>query len=234
MTTTKPSPDALVECLRRLRVQFLNRPRPAEEIAVENKNFADALAGTDDESLRLATTMWLRDETRFPRPASLLRVALKLQAEAASSAQRRKEQARDEGSDHRNEAIQLLGPYEPTVRRHYGDDTKAYNDTIAEAARLWAKVRPDGGLKELDEQRGRGPVGFALEAWARDRLGLPLLDPAYATARGRSVFMTMLGREMPVSSTSEPLAGSSGLARPMASALQTIRGSSGDGWTPGA
>lgn len=103
-----------------------------------------------------------------------------------------------DGAHHRNEAVLLLGSYNARAKDIVrGMEPGAYKQLIAEAARLWGKVRPAGGLEELERIRGsRNVYGYALEAWARQHLGDDPLHVAYATDAVRTAFQQLTGDDL--------------------------------------
>lgn len=104
----------------------------------------------------------------------------------------------DPGAQARNEAILLLGTFGPIARGILGMDTPEWSSFVADAARMWSRIRPEQGLDQVDRARGgRGAAGFALEAWGRERLEMPPLHPDYLTSRVRGAFASMTGYPLP-------------------------------------
>ena len=96
----------------------------------------------------------------------------------------------------RNEAITLLGMFYYDAQNTLQPDGPAWSEFIAEAGRMWARVRPNGGLAEVDREHRRIRYGFALEAWARWYLRVKPLNAAYITPATREIYTQMTGREI--------------------------------------
>lgn len=196
-----------------------------EQISWQNGLYIEALQDINPRHLTASCKQLIREAERFPRPKEIRDAARAIAAEeterAALESSIGKQQA-DQGADARNEAIQLLGMFHPEAAGHLGPASKAHVEFVAEAARIWQRVRPSGGLREVDAIRGgRGAYGFALEAWARKYLGFPALHPAYVTDRVRSVYTTMTG-EQPETLVGEPI-DAGALSGPMSRAMQQAR-----------
>jgi hypothetical protein len=109
----------------------------------------------------------------------------------------------DPGAQARNEAILLLGCFSAEARGILGAPSPEWAEFVAEAARMWRRIRPEQGLSQVDRSRGgRAADGFALEAWGRERLNLPPLHPDYVTSRVRGAFFAMVGYPITVQGTS--------------------------------
>jgi hypothetical protein len=152
-------------------------------MARETALYCEALQDLDPRHLTHAVTTWLRDGTRWPLPAEIRKLAIadaERDEAAQAGVQAQIADQCDLGAELRNEAINILGPFDVEARRHCGGgNTDAYRVFLGEAARWWEGYRPPGGLRELDSQRGgRFRVGHAMEAWARQRLRLPAPDVA--------------------------------------------------------
>jgi hypothetical protein len=135
---------------------------------------------------------------RFPSLAQLLEFVQTVADEEREQQLLQQLAERNRSAELRNEAIQLLGEFERAAARQLAPST-AYRNFIAEAARMWGKVRPQGGLAEVDAIRGaRAAYSFALIAWARSHLGLEPIPAAYITPQAREIHFTMTGRQVEV------------------------------------
>ncbi len=187
---SRTSREHIAGLLAELRRMFERKPRSPEDLAREAALYIDALDDLQPEHLAAAVRAWLRSGTRMPLPVDLRRLA---EGEAERNRLDGRAQVTDQadlGATLRNEAINLLADFDLAARRHFGDGdgvtgaaSQGYRNFLAEAAREWSQYRPEGGLLELDKQRGgRGREGQRLEDWARRRLGLD--DPAAPLAMG--------------------------------------------------
>jgi len=203
------SPQAVADCLRKLFTNFGTEGLDRNQIAAKTALYTERLQGLDYRDLKAATDRAIDTLDRFPKISQLLKLAedsrtLREAHEAAN--QRRVSDHAALSADMRSEAILLLGSFAYEVRGFLrtGDpragDAEAQTDRAvqnfwAEAANVWSRVRPAGGLKEVDQARQRGRYGFALEAWARAYLGAPRLARAFATEGVLTVYRTMTGAE---------------------------------------
>lgn len=105
----------------------------------------------------------------------------------------------EHGATERNEAILLLGFFAPEANAITESPSRQYKEFIAEAGRLWSRVRPEGGLEKVDRMRERHIFGRALEGWARTYLGVQPLPAAYANDKIRDMHWRMTGRQLETS-----------------------------------
>lgn len=106
----------------------------------------------------------------------------------------------DPDAEARNEAIMLLGNFAAVANHLTEAPSRRHAEFIAEAARLWQRVRPQGGLPAVDRKRDRGIFGFALEAWARSYLDAERLNEGYARSEQvRDMHWRMTGRRIETS-----------------------------------
>lgn len=103
------------------------------------------------------------------------------------------------GADERNEAIMLLGMFGAEANGITEAPSQQHHEFIAEAGRMWSRVRPEGGLEKVDRMRERHVYGRALEGWAREYLGVQPLNVAYANDKIRDMYWRMTGRQMQTS-----------------------------------
>lgn len=164
----------------------------------QNGLYIEALSDIEPRVLEAACKQIIRDGDRFPKPREI--------RDAAKELLERRDAARalsgplappDIGSVMRNEALMLLGMFRAEASTILGDPSPEFSNFLAEAANAWSRVRPDGGLPEVDAQKGgRCIYGFAMEAWARRRLGALPLHPAFVLPRTAEVYRQMAGSQI--------------------------------------
>lgn len=203
------SPQHIAGLLTELRRLFMTRPRAAEDMARETALYVEALQDLDARYLTAAVKSWLRTGTRFPLPADLRKLAEAEAEREQAKAQMQIVDQRDLGAEMRNEAIMLLGDFGRVAARTLGAPSREHANFVAEAARMWGGVRPQGGLSEVDTIRGgRAAYGAAMEAWARAHLGLEPIPAGYVTAKAMEIHLAMTGREIRAAASSAPSVGS--------------------------
>lgn len=203
------TPQAILDLLTKLSIVLRDDRLDKTAIAHRNAGYIERLQDLDYRDLKAACDRSADTLDRFPTIAQLKKLAEESRSirESLEAADRRRI------ADHvalsaemRNEAILLLGSFSGEVRRLLttGDpkaaDAQATIDRAvqnfwAEAANVWARVRPSGGLPEVDKARHRSRYGFALEAWARAYLGAPRLARGFATEGVLQVYRAMTGEE---------------------------------------
>jgi hypothetical protein len=195
MANTLSSKEHVIACLTRLQAVTEIYWRGEEAAKLALAVFIDELVKHDPRVVRFACEQWGRKNRKFPYLAQLLEYIQHNAEEPAVPALTGPEAA---GSIARTEVILLLGAFVTTeAKTRIGDHTRAYREFIAEAARLWSKVRPEGGLGDLAQTNlMRRVVGFALEAWARGYLGLSALHVDYATDGVRRMHREMTGDDL--------------------------------------
>ena len=204
-----PTPQAILDLLTKLAVVLRDDRLDKTAIAHRNAGYIERLQDLDYRDIKAATEQAADTLERFPSIAQLRKLAqanreLRDALEAAD--RRRLSDHTALSAEMRNEAILLVGSFGTEVRTRLtapecrSDDAQREVDVAvqnfwAEAARLWAAVRPAGGLLEVDKARQRARYGFALEAWARAYLGAPLLSRAYACRHVLQIYLAMTGHE---------------------------------------
>jgi hypothetical protein len=196
----RSSPEHIRHCLTGMRNVFGFSPgMTAEQMTWQTAKYIDLLQDIDPDVLRRACREIETDDDKFPLPARVRKIAKEV---AERDDQRRKltapAAAGDLGAVMRNEAIRLLGRFHAECADLLLAPSREHKEFLAEAARMWGKVRPDGGLDEVDANRQRATYGHALEAWARWYLRVDLLNAAFATDAVRECYRQMTGQTIPV------------------------------------
>jgi hypothetical protein len=194
----KSSPEHITALLTNLRSVHgpLYKQSP-EQIRWQNGLYIEALQDIDPLVLSDACKRLIKDGEKWPKPADIRKMAMEIEEHRSLERSLSTPTTNaDIGATMRNEAILLLGMFRPDAQDACLDDN-AWKQFLAEAARVWGKVRPQNGLRETDAIRsGRAVYGFALEAWARWYLRMEPVHQAYVMDRTRQVYREMTGREI--------------------------------------
>lgn len=203
------TPQAVLDCLTKLGAVLIDHRLSEAQIISRNAGYIEKLQALDYRDLKAACDRAATSLEHFPTIAKLMDFA-KANAElrdAQEAAERRRMADQSVlSAEIRNEAILLVGAFSHQVRTLLtppecrSDDAQRQVDRDvqnfwAEAARLWARVRPAGGLPEVDRNRQRNRYGFALEAWARSYLGAPPLARGFATEPMLQIYRSMTAEE---------------------------------------
>jgi hypothetical protein len=165
-------------------------------MTLQDNLYIEALSDLSPEILSQTCKEIIRENDRFPTP-NKIRAAAKEIGERISAARTlaNPSQQGDLGATLRNEAILLLGCFHYELAWHLESPSENYKIFLQAAATTWNRVRPSGGLDEVDAvRRGRANFGFALEAWARKKLGYPPLHRNYVTDKIAEVYSHMTGQ----------------------------------------
>lgn len=211
-TSAKSSREHVTACLTKLLLVCKPHWNGEDATKLALAAYIDELQSYDPQVVRYACEQWPRSGKRmFPWLSEIIDFIRNNSRDAAPALAN----PETDGARDRSEAILLLGSYnfraKDVVR---GMKPGTYRQLIAEAARLWSKVRPAGGLEELERVRGsRGVYGFALEAWARRHLDDDPLHVAYASASVRQVYQQLTGDDLLTMGTMPDLADTAELRR---------------------
>ena len=178
----------------------------AEGLARRNALYIERLKDADFRDVKAAFDEALDSDDKFPSIARLKKLAEKHRErrEALEALQRKQVEDHGQLSAHmRNEAVLLI----EGLTLHVPDDLPNLQDQRnfwAEAANLWARVRPSGGLEILHKERRYSHVAHAMQAWARKRLDIERLHHAYMTPSTLEVYHALTGEEPELSYTATP------------------------------
>lgn len=203
------TPQAILDLLTKLSVVLRDDRLDKTAIAHRNAGYIERLQDLDYRDIKAATDQAANTLERFPTIAQLRKLAdaSRELREAHEAADRRRISDHTAlSSEMRNEAILLVGTFSHRVRTLLtppecrSDDAQRQVDVAvqnfwAEAARTWDRVRPAGGLPEIDRDRRRNRYGSALEAWARSRLGAEPLARVFATEPVLEIYRAMTGED---------------------------------------
>lgn len=185
------SPEHVTKCLLDIAKVLKRKGKTEDELREEIANYVEILIAYPPQAVAYACDRWRTHKGRWPLVSDLVTLI-----EDVTKQQKAREPVPVSGSQVRNEAISLLGTYYPTAKTLLPDDGDLRN-FVAEAARIWGKVRPPAGLEEIDKTRGaRCLYGYALEAWARDRIGDEPIHVAFACAAMAEVYGRMTGSDL--------------------------------------
>jgi hypothetical protein len=187
---TKSSPEHVTDCLR--SIAKVIRPKwKREEVEDGVRAYVEILVAYEPQAIRFACERWVQTRKVWPAVSDLVSLI-----QASSRAPQADEDPRTTlGSEMRNEAIQLLGVWHFATKSRFADEA-SYRGYVAEAARLWGKVRPAGGLEEVTKMRARSAYGFALEAAMRHHLGDEPVHISYASQGMREVYQRMTDADL--------------------------------------
>ena len=195
------SPETVLKCLTDLRQVFATGQKMStENLSRQNGLYIEALADLPQSALISACKQLIREGDRFPTPGKIRSAALEL-TERVDAAHTLADPVKGEDlqATIRNEVILLLGGFHYEAAGHLQSPSENYKAFIQSVADMWSHFRPDGGLRTVEETRhGRANCGFALEAWARKRLGYPPLHRAYVTDKIAEVYSVMTGQAIEV------------------------------------
>ncbi|MEY5098776.1 MAG: hypothetical protein RJA36_1495 [Pseudomonadota bacterium] len=190
--------QAVQDCLTKLWNHYGSGSATKEQIAWKLAIYVERLQAVDYRDLKAACDATLDEDDRFPTVSRLKKLAKEFAEKRAAAEALEAKQIQDLGqlSAHmRNEAVLLLGGFARDVPDLCGGDPNQLRNFWAEAANVWSRVRPSGGLRQIDEERRRAAVGGAMEAWARRHLGAPPMAAAYATPRMLEAYHALTGEE---------------------------------------
>lgn len=199
MAAPKSSPEHITSCLTDLRRVFgIGQKTTPEHLSWQNGLYIEALQDLEPRLIEAACKYLIREGDRFPKPKDIREAAKELsERRSARVALANPLPEADMAALMRNEVILLLGMYRVRASDLTGDPSWEFKNFIAAAANAWAKIRPVGGLEEVDKARnGRRSYGFAMEAWARAYLRDVPVHPAYVTADCRTLYRHMTGHEI--------------------------------------
>ena len=192
-----------ITILARLRLCLkAERQLSAAEMAAQDRVYARSLAAfalqvVNSACEELSTSKPGDSRGYWPDLPSLMALCREHEKLAGVLTSRKFLPSAEVGATVRNEALLLLGMFRAEAATILGAPSPEWNSFVAEAARVWGKVRPEGGLQETDAIRsGRAIYGFALEAWARWYLRLTPLHPAYVREATREAYREMTGQEI--------------------------------------
>lgn len=213
----KSSREHIAACLMELRRMFGPTKMTQEQMTLQDGLYIKALGDIEPQLLRRACDRLLRDSDKWPLPKHILQVAHDIAERDEDQRKLRAPQTDgDLGAIMRNEAILLLGMFIPKAKDYLEDDSRSWVDFIAEAGRVWSKVRPADGLAEVDRLQQRARYGFALEAWARWYLRAEPVSWIYATTSVREIHRLMTGRDVDAGQGNAPDPG------PLAAAMAKV------------
>ena len=189
----RSSKEHVTACL--IRLASVTKPHWQGDAAMELTlaAYVDDLCAIDPKIVQFACERWGRTKPKFPYLSELLALCEQLQTPQVEA----RPPPTDEGAVCRNEAILLLAGYHAHVAGLLAHNRQVYRQFVAEAGRLWGRVRPPGGLAEVQKHRGQRAVyGAALEAWARSYLGEPPIDTNYVIEGVREAHRAMTGSDL--------------------------------------
>ena len=213
-TSAQCSKEHVLTNLTRIRAATNPHFKSDELARLAMAVFQDELQVYPPQAITDGCNQWIKTRAKWPAPSELIAFI-----EANLVTPKSIEDKSDFGSVTRNEAILLLSMFNFEAKDYLECPSGAWCEFIAEAGRVWAKVRPEGGLAEADRLRQRSTYGFALEAWARWYLRVKPVHSAYITPATREIHRLMTGREL--ETHDEPaLAAVGSLAAAMANVVQ--------------
>lgn len=203
------TPQAILDLLTKLAVVLRDDRLDAKQVALRNAGYIERLQELDYRDIKAACDKAADTLDRFPTIAQLRKLAdhnREVREALEATDRRRITDHAAQAAEIRNEAILLVGQFSAEVRGfltpadNRSDEAqreveRAVQNFWAEAARLWERVRPAGGLPEIDRDRRRNRYGFALEAWARSRLGAEPLARVFATEPVLEIYRAMTGED---------------------------------------
>lgn len=192
------SPEHVTVCLRGIAKVLRPTWKGEDEIDAGIASYVEILVQFEPQAVAYVCDQWKTHKRRWPFISDLVGLI-----QSTTKQEQEDRPVPIDGGIFRNEAICLLGRYYVQAKDLLIDDAEQ-RSFIAEAARLWGKVRPAGGLDEVDKTRGaRAVYGTALEAWARYRIGdeeihVAYITPAIVEVHGRMTDSDLLTRgELP-------------------------------------
>lgn len=189
---TKSSPEHVTDCLRGI-AKVIKPKWKREDVDAGLAAYVEVLVAYDPQAVRYACERWVETKRAWPAVSDLVAM---IRSSSRATAEASDEPRHVDGATYRNEAIQLLGTYHFRAK-DLVTEADDYRNFLAEAGRLWRRLRPAGGLDEVDRTRGsRRTFGFALEAWARRYLDDDPVHVAYATDGVRQAFQQLTGDDL--------------------------------------